>query len=228
MRSGGGLSRQGTSSVARLQMKWENPKLDMYDSVEKDNFFSVLPDEFATSGKPLIVYLGSDAPDAAKAVAELDQKVFGDENVAVGARLFRAIRMKGDKVSKDHPFWSTIGGKELPRVVIFDAAGNKAGGLEGGELSASNLFKVMKKAASKTYKSDLDKVVKSTRELLDEMDQIEAKQKLLVEQKKTAKGGKLQQIASEEEALAKALKAVQDKDSELLKKFGDDRKVTKG
>ncbi|MSR47055.1 MAG: hypothetical protein EXS13_08320 [Planctomycetes bacterium] len=228
MRSGGGLSRQGTSSVARLQMKWETPKLDLYDGVDQENFFSVLPDDFAAAGQPLIVMLGSDQPEAAQKITDLETKIFGDENVAVGARLFRAVRLKGDKITKSHAFWNTIGGKELPRVVIIDATGRKAGDLEGGDLSASSLFKVMKKAASKTYKTDLDKVVKSTRELLDEMDQIEAKQKLLLEQKKTAKGGKILQIAAEEESLAKALKNVQTRDAELLKKYGDDRKVTKG
>ncbi len=227
MRSGGGLSRQGTSSVARLRMNWENPKLNMYDSVDKENFFSVLPSDYAASGKPLIVFLGTDVPDAAKVMSDLDMSVFGDENVAVGARLFRAIKLKGDKVSKDHPFWGDIGGKALPRVVVFDAAGNKSGALEGDDLKASGLFKVMKKAASKTYKTDLEKVVKSTRELLDEMDLIESKQKLLAEQKKSAKAAKLQQIEAEEATLAKALKQVQDKDAELLKKFGDDRKVAK-
>ncbi len=224
---GSGLSRQGTSSVARLQMKWETPKINLYDSVDATNFFSCLPADYQESGKPLMVFLGSDLPDAAKLMSELDTGVFGDENVAVGARLFKAVRLKGDKVSKDHPHWPTLGGKALPRVVVIDASGKKAGMLEGNELSASNLFKTMKKAAAKTYKSDLDKVVKETRGLLDEMDRIEAKQKLLVEQKKNAKANKLADIEAEEKQLAQALMDVQLRDAELLKKFGDDRKVAK-
>lgn len=220
-------SRQGTSSVARLQMKWETPKINLYDHVDATDFFSCLPADYKGSGKPLVVFLGSDLPEAAKQMEELNTAVFGDENVAVGARLFRAVRLKGDKVSKDHPHWPTLGGKALPRVVVIDAAGNKAGVLEGKELSASNLFKSMKKAAAKTFKSDLDKVVKETRELLDEMDRIEAKQKLLGEQKKSAKAAKLAEIEAEEKKLAQALQDVQTRDAELLKKFDDDRKVAK-
>lgn len=220
-------SRQGTSSVARLQMKWETPKINLYDHVDASDFFSCLPADYKGSGKPLVVFLGSDLPEAAKQMEELNTAVFGDENVAVGARLFRAVRLKGDKVSKDHPHWPTLGGKALPRVVVIDAAGNKAGVLEGKELSASNLFKSMKKAAAKTFKSDLDKVVKETRELLDEMDRIEAKQKLLGEQKKNAKAAKLAEIEAEEKKLAQALQDVQTRDAELLKKFDDDRKVAK-
>lgn len=220
-------SRQGTSSVARLQMKWETPKINLYDHVDATDFFSCLPADYKGSGKPLVVFLGSDLPEAAKQMEELNTAVFADENVAVGARLFRAVRLKGDKVSKDHPHWPTLGGKALPRVVVIDAAGNKAGILEGKELSASNLFKSMKKAAAKTFKSDLDKVVKETRELLDEMDRIEAKQKLLGEQKKSAKAAKLAEIEAEEKKLAQALQEVQTRDAELLKKFDDDRKVAK-
>lgn len=220
-------SRQGTTSVARLQMKWETPKINLYDHVDATDFFSCLPADYKGSGKPLVVFLGSDLPEAAKQMEELNTAVFADENVAVGARLFRAVRLKGDKVSKDHPHWPTLGGKALPRVVVIDAAGNKAGVLEGKELSASNLFKSMKKAAAKTFKSDLDKVVKETRELLDEMDRIEAKQKLLGEQKKSAKAAKLAEIEAEEKKLAQALQDVQTRDAELLKKFDDDRKVAK-
>jgi hypothetical protein len=176
----------------------------------------------------MLVFLGTDLPDAAKAMSELEPKVFGDENVAVGARLFRSIRLKGDKIAKEHPHWQTLGGRELPRVIVVDANGQKSGTLEGKELSASNLFKTMKKAASKTYKADLDKIVKETSELLDEMDRIEAKQKVLAEQKKTANGKKAEQIAEEEQALVKQLKDVQARDSELLKKATDDRKVAKG
>jgi hypothetical protein len=209
-------------------MKWETPKLNLYDNIDKEDFFSCLPADYKSCGKPLIVLLGTDLPDAAKKVAELDQKVFGDENVAVGARLFRAVKMKGDKVSKDHAHWATLGGRELPRAIVVDATGQKAGTLEGNDLSASGLFKLMKKAASKTYKADLDKIVKETSSLLDEMDRIEAKQKLLAEQKKTAKGSKVEQIAAEEQELAKQLKDVQARDAELLKKATEERKVAKG
>lgn len=176
----------------------------------------------------MLVFVTSDSPEAAKTMTELEPKVFGDENVAVGARLFRAVRLKGDKVAKEHPHWQTLGGKELPRVIVVDAAGQKSGMLEGKELTASNLFKAMKKSASKTYKADLDKIVKETSELLDEMDRIEAKQKILAEQKKGANGKKAEQIAAEEQALVQQLKDVQAKDAELLKKATDDRKVAKG
>jgi predicted nuclease with TOPRIM domain len=85
----------------------------------------------------------------------------------------------------------------------------------------------MKRAAAKTYKADLEKVVKESRGLLDEMDQIEAKQKLVAERKKTVKPGKEKDLLAEETKLAEQMKDVQARESELLKKVAEDRKVTK-
>ncbi len=227
MRSASGASRQGTVSVQRLQMKWETPKLNLYDNIDKEDFLSCLPSDYKACGKPLVIFLSTELPDAAKQLMEVEQGVFGDENVAVGARLFRSVKLRGDRISKDHPYWATLGGKSLPRVIVVDAAGDKTAALDGKEISATNLFKAMKKAAAKTFKTDLEKVVKDTRALLDEMDQIEAKQRVLAEKKKTAKAGEEKQIAAEEEKLALALRDVQERDAELLKKISEDRKVTK-
>lgn len=222
-----GASRQGSSSAKRLEMAWESPKVNLYDHVDGNDFFSFLPADYRESGKPVLVYLTSDEPDAAERLAQLDGAVFGDENVAIGARLFRSVRMKGDRISKDHPHWATLGGRDLPRAIVVDATGHKVGELEGKELSASNLFRTMKKAASKTYRADLDRVVKETRDLLDEMDRVEAKQQRVAEQKKAASGAKLEALEAEEAELSKQLVEIRERDVALLKKQSDDRKVTK-
>jgi predicted nuclease with TOPRIM domain len=99
--------------------------------------------------------------------------------------------------------------------------------VEGKELSASNLFKQMRKAAAKTYKADLEKVVKESRALLDEMDRIEAKQMQLAAQKKDAKPGKEKELAEQEVQLAQQMKDVQARETELFNRVGEDRKVTK-
>jgi len=227
MRGGSGSRRAGTVSMQRLDVKWETPRLNMYDNVDRDDFLSALPAEYRTSEKPLVVYVSSDAADNAKKTSEIEQGVLRDETVALGARLFRAVRLKGDKIGKENPHWGTLGGKSLPRVVVVGADGQKIGMVEGSELTASNLFKHMKRAAAKTYKSDLEKVVKESRSLLDEMDQIEAKQKLLAEKKKNAKPGAEKEIAADEQKLALQMKDVQAREAELLKKVSEDRKVTK-
>jgi hypothetical protein len=150
------------------------------------------------------------------------------ENIVLGARLFRPIRLKGEKITKSNPYWSTLGGKSLPRVVVVDTTGKKVGGQEGDAVCSCHLIKEMKKATDKTYKADIERVVKESRELLDEMDRIEAKQKQLAEQKKDARPGKEKEIAEEERKLAAQMKDVQEREAALLKKVQEDRKVAKG
>jgi hypothetical protein len=190
---------------------------------------SALPTEFKQSEKPLMIYVSSDEPDAAKRTAQVEENVFADENVAIGARVFRSVRIKGDKISKEHPHWRTLGGKELPRMVIVDTSGKKVGSVEGNDFSASNLFKHMKKAASRTFKTDLDKIVKEGRSLLDDMDQVIAKQNLIAEKKKKlgADAAKDKEIEAEESKLATQLKELQTREAELMKKVETDRKVGK-
>ncbi len=214
--------------MKRLDVKWETPKLNLYDNINPDDFLSALPADYKNSGKPLVVYMATDAQEVSKKSSDVEQAVLREETFALGARLFRTVRLKGDKFGKENPHWVTIGGKELPRVIVVDTNGQKIGMLEGNDLTASNLFKQMRKAAAKTYKTDLEKVVKESRSLLDEMDQIEAKQKLLAEQKKkNAKPAKEQDLAAEEQKLAQQMKDVQAREADLLKKVDGERKVTK-
>lgn len=201
--------------------------MNLYDNVDPTDFYSALPADYRESGKPLLIFVTTNEPEAAERLAALDTSLFGDENVLIGARLFRAVRIKGDKLSKDHPHWPTLGGKSLPRVVVVDAAGRKAGALDDKDLSPSNLFKTMRKAAAKTFKTDLEKVVKEVRPLLDEMDRVEAKLALLAEKEKDAKGGKVQEIAAEKEKLAKELEDAKARHAALLEKADSERKVTK-
>jgi hypothetical protein len=227
MKAGTGASRAGTVSVRSLDVRWETPRLNAYDHIDSEDFLSALPADYKTCGQPLLVYVSSDAPEIDKRTSEIEQSVLRDETVALGARLFRAVRLKGDRIGKDNPHWVTLGGRELPRVVLVDTAGKKVGMVEGKELSASNLFKQMRKAAAKTYKADLEKVVKESRALLDEMDRIEAKQMQLAAQKKDAKPGKEKELAEQEVQLAQQMKDVQARETELFNRVGEDRKVTK-
>jgi len=231
---GGGAARSGASrsvtSQQRLTITWEAPKLDLYQNIDPDDFLSALPADYRKSEKPLLVYLSTDSAESEKQTAQIEKAVFGDENVALGARVFRPIRLRGDKISKEHAHWRTLGGKNLPRVIVVDTAGQKVGTLDGRDLGASNLFKQMKKAAAKTYKTDLEKVVKESRSLLDQMDQITQKQDLLAQKKKNVGGSaaKEKELAAEEASLLQQMKDAQAREAELLKKVDGDRKVTKG
>jgi hypothetical protein len=213
--------------MARMDFKWDEPKLDLYDNVDPENILTSLPDEYKNSEKPLIVFLTSDLPDDAQTMKNVENTTFRDENVAIGATMFSQVRMNGLKIKDSHPYWKLLGGHELPRMVVVDAAGAKVGSVEGSNVSASKVFALMKKAASRTYKASLDTIVKETKTILTEIDQIDAKIKALETKKAKSTVDKGGQWAKEEEALKNQLAAVEERENVLKKKWNDEKKVTK-
>ena len=222
-----GARSHGTMSTQSVAIHWETPRLELYDHVDSKDLFSSLPADYKAGNQPLIVYLTTASTDSARQTKNAEETVLRDEEVGLGARLFRAIRLDGDRVQKSHPQWATLGGTALPRVVVVDAAGRKSGELEGNDLTANNVFKLMERAAAKTYKSDLDRIVKELHSVLDDLDAIEPKLQRIAEQKKTASGAKLKDLTAEEQKLAEQLAAVHTREAGLLKKFQEDRKVAK-
>lgn len=223
----GGASRHGTMSSSSVAIHWETPRLELYDHVDSHDLFSSLPADYRAGNQPLIVYLTTASTDFARQTKNADETVLHDEAVGLGSRLFRAIRLDGDRIQKSHPQWATLGGTALPRIVVVDAAGRKTGELEGNDLTANGVFKLMERAAAKTYKSDLDHIVKEFHGVLDDLDALEPKLNRIAEQKKTASGPKLKELTAEEQKLSAQLAAVHAREAELLKKFQEDRKVAK-
>jgi hypothetical protein len=222
-----GAGRRGTLSTQSVAIRWETPRLELYDKVDSKDLFSSLPANFRSGNQPLLVFLSTASADAARQLKNAEETVLHDEQVALSSRLFRAVRLDGDHVQKSHPHWATLGGSALPRAIVVDASGRRTGELEGNDLTANNVFKLMQRAAAKTYKSDLDRVVKELRAVLDDQDALEAKQTRLAEQKKTASGAKLKAIEADQKKLAEQLAAVRTRETDLLKKFTEDRKVAK-
>ncbi len=150
-----------------------------------------------------------------------------DENVQIGATMFHNVKMNGNKVDQNHPYWKILGGKSLPRMVVVDTEGAKVGSVEGQDVSPSKLFTLMKRAAAKTYKTDLETMVKESKTILTEIDQIEAKRAALATKKAKSTVAKETEWAKEEKALADQMKAVDAREAALKKKWVDERKVTK-
>jgi hypothetical protein len=230
---GGGAARKmnksaSTASAPSYTIDWESPKLNLYDGYDLKNFYTALPTECREAGEPLLIYLTTSAPDAQKRVDELEQNLSQDESVALSSRLFHPIRLKGDSVTKEHQYWSLLGGKELPRIVVVSTDGTKVASFDGKQATGSAIFAAMKRAAAKTYKTSLETVVKQRRDLLDEMDRVTAKLGVIAEQKKVAtSAAKAKELDDQSAKLTKELAAVQAREADLLKKVGDEKKVAK-
>jgi len=213
--------------MARIEFKWEEPKINSYEGASPDDFLGSLPANYKSADRPAIIFLTSDMTEDDQEMKNIEASTLRDEAVAIGATLFQQVKWNGLKIKDSSPYWKTLGGKELPRMIVVDAKGEKVGVVEGKDVTATKVFGLMKKAASRTYKTDLDTVVKETKTILTEIDQIEAKRTALQTKKSSSTANKAQEWAKEEAALAEQLKAVEARESALKKKWNEEKKAPK-
>jgi len=213
--------------MARIDFKWQEPSLNGYDHVNPEDFRTALPGNTGKSDQPFIVFLTSDLPEDSQEMLNIDSSVLKNESVSIGATLFSQIKLNGAKIKDSNPYWQILGGKELPRMVVVDANGAKVGSVEGKDISTSKVYGFMKKAASRTFKTDLDVVVKGTKTILTEIDQIEAKRAALATKKNASTNDKSAEWAKEEKELDEQMKAVVARESTLKQKWAEEKKVTK-
>ncbi len=217
--------------MAKLGVDWQQPKLEGYDSIDPANLLTALPEQYR-DGRPVVVFLTSEDPEAAGGM-KLASGVLADERVAIGSKMFHVVKMDGDKISRDHVHAATLAGKALPRFVVLDGGtGKKVGSIEYRP-TPSSLFALMKKAAAKAYKSDIEKVIKDYQKMLTELDKVEAKRNALRVKKGAASeelvGAKERKLQQEEAAIEKDAEKLAAAETELLKfelKAGKD--VAKG
>jgi hypothetical protein len=212
--------------MARIDFKWSEPKLNTYDHINTEDFFTALPADYKADGKPLLIFITSSKTEDAQEMANIEGSVLKDESISIGATMFRSIKLEGSKINEGHPFWKTLGGKELPRMIVVDAAGQKVGMCEGKQVSSSKVFGFMERASARTFKTDLGTVVKETKTILTEIDQVEAKRKALATKKEKSTNDRSAQWTKEEKELDAAMKAIEDREKSLRVKW-ESGKVTK-
>jgi hypothetical protein len=213
--------------MARVEFKWSEPSLNAYDHINPEDFRTALPANSGNAGQPFLVFVTSDLPEDDQEMKNIDSSVLKNESISIGATLFEQVKLDGAKIKDSNPYWKILGGNELPRMVVVDANGAKVGSVEGKDVSTSKVYGMMKKAASRTFKTDLDVVVKGTKTILTEIDQIEAKRAALATKKSASTNDKTAEWTKEEKALDEQMKAVVTRETELKAKWGEEKKVTK-
>ena len=208
--------------MARIDVKWSEPTLNTYDHINSADFFTALPADFKADGKPLLIYVTSTKDEDKIETQNIESSVLRDESVTIGATMFRSIKVKGSTVNKGHPFYATLGGKELPAMIVVDANGQKVGA-EEGKVSASKVFGLMKRAAARTYKVDLDTIVKDTKAILTDIDNVEAKRTALATKREKSTNDRSAQWAKEEKELDAAMKAIEAREAALKQKWATER-----
>lgn len=208
--------------MARIDVKWGEPTLNTYDHVNSADFFTALPADYKAENKPLLIWVTSGKDEDKIEMQNIESSVLRDESVTISATMFRSIKVKGETVNKGHPFFATLGGKDLPAMIVVDANGQKVGSCEG-KVSASKVFGLMKRAAARTYKVDLETVVKETKTLLTDIDQVEAKRTALATKREKSTNDRSAQWAKEEKELDAAMKDIEAREAALKHKWTDER-----
>ena len=165
--------------MARLTISWQSvstvsPKAattkgeELEEQAEDAN--SVAPSSMRAN-RPTIIFVTADDPTH-KRMRKLEDVVFKDERVCIGAKFFKCVKVTEGDALQDRILREA--GKGAPRVVLMNCDYSVSSTLEGRSISASRLGKAMKKAVKKDYTNDYDKLLKSYAKLLNEFDRLEA------------------------------------------------------
>jgi hypothetical protein len=151
--------------------------------------------------KPIFVWVTTGVDDFDK----LEEVVFKKENVALGMKAFRTVKMS--PADADNEPLVTGKGTEVPRLLLIDAA-KKVTTLEKNKLSCGGVWTAMKKAASSFYEQDLEAIVKDHMKVLTDLDKAAGQDKTLAEKEgrlSTEEGAKakkdLEEVQKEREEI---------------------------
>ena len=166
--------------------------------------------------RPLLVYLTSSGEKEQQAQDVLEGTSLKDERVSIASKFFTMVRDDGDQITKDHPYYRWIGGRELPRFVVFTSGGDKVGKLEG-RASPSKLYGLMKKAIAKDYVVNLDRTIKDYQKILTSLDRLSVlKSSLSSKEGRTNNQNEQRKIERKKAALAKEEEELRAREEKLL------------
>nr|MDJ0522474.1 hypothetical protein [Planctomycetota bacterium] len=166
--------------------------------------------------KPMFIYVTDGSEDGA--FDKIEKVILDDNKILVGMRAFTCVKMSPDNV-QDDPLLS--GRAKESRYFLFVSRDySKVKVIEGSKMKTKQVYNMMKKFASKEYKTKFDKNVKAVLKLLLEYDKINNAVKVL-KQKKEREGadiskGEAKKIEKELAELEERQKEAEEKEKELL------------
>jgi len=170
----------------------------------------------AQAEKPILVYLTSSDPDDQVAQDVIEQTTLKDERVSLASKMFTMVKADGYTISKDHPYARFIGGKKLPRFVLFSSNGTKVGKLEG-KASPSKLFALMKKTGKRDYKTNVDTFVKDYQKVLTALDKLDTlKQAVAAKEARDITKAEKRKLEKKQEEIAKEEEDIRAVEQKLL------------
>lgn len=166
--------------------------------------------------KPMFIYVTDGSEDGA--FDKIEKVILDDNKVLVGMRAFKCVKMSPSDV-QDDPLLS--GHAKESRFFLFVSRDySKVKVIEGKKMKTKAVYTMMKKFASKEYKTNFDKSVRATLKLLLEYDKINNAKKVLTAKKQREGAdiskGEAKKIDKELAELEERQKETEAKEKELL------------
>lgn len=103
----------------------------------------------------------------------MEDVVFADLWVALGAKAFCCIRLTPEEAAEDALVSGR--GRAVPRVLVADPVKHRVRVLEHHRVGARALYPLLRSTSDRFYEGKLDRRVRAHRDLLDERDRLYAK-----------------------------------------------------
>ncbi|MHC4974567.1 MAG: hypothetical protein ACYTG3_19810 [Planctomycetota bacterium] len=125
----------------------------------------------------MMVYIPSDDPTD-KTTNRLEQVVFKNEKLGVGAKFFDTIKVSAGDALQDRILKTKT---RVPRMVFLRRDYSVHAVLQQRQLTPGKIIKVMKSLVKKEYVNSFDKMVKDYIKLLNELDRLEGRKTQLAD-----------------------------------------------
>lgn len=127
-----------------------------------------------------MVFINSEDPTDSD-MRKLEDVVFADERVQLGAKFFDCVKMtpgdaEQDRLLKDE-------GRRYPRLVFVGRDYKVEDVIEGHKISGGKVIRAMQTVVRGEYETNFDSMVKEYRKLLDELDRLDSKRAYIADQK---------------------------------------------
>ncbi|MHC4550201.1 MAG: hypothetical protein ACYTEZ_15635 [Planctomycetota bacterium] len=137
------------------------------------------------AAKPMMVYVTSDDPTD-KVTRKLEQIVFKNEKLGVGAKFFDTIKVSAgdalqDRILKEH-------GRFTPRLLFLGRDYTVHAVLRKSQLTPGRILRAMKSVVRKEYVNSFDQMVKGYIKLLNELDRLEGRKTQLADMRARLQG----------------------------------------
>ncbi len=123
------------------------------------------------SDKPLFVFI-TDSDATSDLMRKLEDIAFKNEDVGVGSKFFRCVRMTEADAARDRILKDA--GRGTPRLVFMRRDYTVHTVIDGRDLKASAILKGMKALVSLTYENNFDRMTRDYKKLLNELDRLDS------------------------------------------------------